>query len=55
MKNEHGCKGVLKTDNTYLYLACGITLAKFDCPDMRPVFITETEHQGEIIDFTLST
>jgi len=44
----------MKTDNNFVYLSCGIRLAKFSMPEMSSVYVIETEHSNGIIDFTLS-
>lgn len=53
LKTE-GHKTLMQTDNTAVYLASGIKLAKVTIPDMCAVYIIETEHQAPIIDFTLT-
>ena len=49
-----GNKVLMKTDNNFVYLSCGIRLAKFSMPEMSSVYVIETEHSNGIIDFTLS-
>lgn len=48
-------KVIIKTDNNYVYLACGIKLVKLSVPELQQVFLYESEHEASIIDMTISS
>ena len=47
-------KTIMKTDNNFIYLACGIKLMKLSVPDLTQVFMFESEHEASIIDMTIT-
>ena len=54
MKTNTDAKVVIKTDNNNVYLANGIQLVKLTVPELKQVFMYESEHDAGIVDMTIS-
>ena len=51
---HEGVPIVLKSDNSDIFLACGIRLARLSMPELTQTYVIETDHSDLIVDFTLT-
>lgn len=54
VENQEGFRINIRSDNENIYFSKGIQLGKISVPAMQLIFLVDTEHSKEIIEFSVS-